>query len=791
MYREYAAEPHMRLYAGIRRRLAPLVKNSRRRLELLYSLLFSLPGAPVVYYGDEIGMGDNVYLGGRGGVRTPMQWSAAPNAGFSDVEFARLYAPPVLDPVYGYQAVNVEAQRRDPSSLLHWLRRLIALRRNTPTFARGSLQLLEPANRKVLAYLRRHGDDVLLAVANLARTVQPVELDLSAYAGLIPVELIGHTPFPRIGTSPYFLTLGPHAFYWFRLQKTAEDVAARLVPVPTEEIVEIPIIEIAGGWESVLDGPARQALEQKVLPSFLRAQRWFGGKARQVESVRLADWGDLPGGSARGFLALLEVRFADGKSELYFLPLGVTAGAVGMRLLQSLRPWVLARLQGPAGGAVLHDALADDDTCTALLDAIGAGREFPTQGGRVRAQPTSAFAQLRGNPEHRLPVVRGPATSSNSLVFYGRRLLLKLFRRLQVGTNPDFEVGRFLTEESPFERTPRVAGLLEYDRPNSGPVTLGILQALVPNQGDGWGHVIDELGRYYERASGRMYGPDPVAPDQRPLPELTRAEPPPGAVETIGSSLHAAATLGRRTAELHLALAADAHDPAFAPEPFTAADLAALREDIADQGWRALAALEENLDRLPEPVAAQGKRLLDEGPGVLERLREAPPAGAGGQKIRVHGDYHLGQVLWVENDFVILDFEGEPTRSVEERRARQSPLKDVAGMLRSYHYAAYAGLFAFTQDRPEDFARLEPWAELWQQWVSAAFLRAYRESAGSAAILPALPEDFAALLDAFMLDKAFYELAYELNNRPDWVRIPLRGILSLLEQSPRAICLGS
>jgi maltose alpha-D-glucosyltransferase/alpha-amylase len=781
LYREYAADPRMRLHAGIRRRLAPLADNSRRRLELLFGLLFALPGAPKLYYGDEIGMGDNVYLGGRDGVRTPMQWSGDRNAGFSAADFARLYAPPVMDPVYGYPAVNVDAQLRDPSSLFHWLRRLIGLRKTLPTLARGSLEILEPANGKVLAFVRRHGDDVILVVANLARTTEPVELDLSAFAGLVPVELSGRTAFPRVGNGPYFLPLGPHACHWFGLQKEAEDVAARLVPVATEEVAVVPALELKGGWETVLAQPTRRELERNVLPGFLRAQRWFGGKARRVAGVRVEDWGDFPSGPGRTFLTLLAVAFEDGTRQRYFLSLGVTAGPAAVRLYEGQRPWVLARLSGPGGAAVLHDALADDATCTALLDAIGSGREFALRGGRVRANPTAAFDALRGAADYRLPVVRGPGTSSNSLVFYGRRLLLKLFRRLEVGVNPDFEVGRFLTEESPFERTPRVAGGLEYHRPDGPPVTLAILQALVANQGDGWSHAIDELGRYFERASGRMYGPDPVTPDPRPLPELAGTVPPPAALETIGTYLHAAGTLGRRTAELHLALAADNRDPAFAPEPLASADISALDQDTREQGRRALAALRDNRDRLPPGVVPSADRFLREGPAVLDTLGRdhAVPDAA---KIRCHGDYHLGQVLRVGNDYVILDFEGEPTRPVEERRAKQSPLKDVAGMLRSYHYAAYAGLFAFTQNAPGDFARLEPWAELWQQWVSAAFLREYRAAADRAAFLPSDPGAFAALLDAFMLDKAFYELAYELNNRPDWVRIPLSGILTLLDE---------
>ncbi len=779
MYAEYAADPRARLHAGILRRLAPLLDNSRPRLELMFGLLFALPGAPVIYYGDEIGMGDNVYLGGRAAVRTPMQWSGGGNAGFSEADAARLYAPPVAGPVYGYQAVNVEAQRRDPSSLLRWVRQLIALRKRTAALSRGSLELLDPANRKILAFVRRDGGDPVLVVANLARAAQPVELDLAPFAGLTPVEMFGGTAFPRVGASLYLLTLGPHAFYWFRLQRTAEEVGARRLPAPTEEVETIPSVEVAGGWETVLEGRARQALERSVLPGFLRAQRWFGGKARRIEAVRLADWGDFPGGAARTFLVLLQVDFADGARDLYFLPMGVTTGPAAGRLVQSLKPWVIARLTGEDGEAVLHDALADDGTCRALLDAIGGGQEFATRAGCVRALPTSAFGERRGQAGAPPPVVRGPATSSNSLVFYGRRLLLKLFRRLEVGTNPDFEVGRFLTEASPFARTPQVAGALEYQGPGAGPMTLALLQALVPNQGDGWGHTLDELGRYYERASGRMHGPDPVVPDARPLPQLADAAPPPAALETIGTYLHAAATLGRRTAEMHLALAGDARDPAFAPEPFTPADAAALQAAVREGADRAFAALRDTLERLPEAVAPAARELLDRGPGALRRLGEPGAAALGGQKIRCHGDYHLGQVLWVDNDFVILDFEGEPTRTVEERRAKQSPLKDVAGMLRSFHYAAYAGLFAFARGRPDGFGRLGPWAELWFQWASAAFLRAYRATAGGAAFLPADSGGFAALLDIFMLDKAFYELVYELNNRPDWVRIPLSGILAL------------
>lgn len=783
MFREYADDERMRIDDGIIRRLAPLVENSRRRIELLFGILFSLPGSPVIYYGDEIGMGDNVYLGGRKGIRTPMQWSADRNGGFSSADPACLYAPPVTDPVYGFQAVNVEAQRRHSSSLFHWMRRLIALRKRSLLLARGNLELLEPKNEKAVAFVRRLGDDAILVVANLARTTQPVELDLSAFEGRVPIEMIGETAFPRIGTASYLVTLSPHTFHWFRLRETAKEVSPERLSslVPAEKAETMPVVEVSRGWESVLEGTARETLEQSVLPEFLRSQRWFGGKARTVQSVRVADWGNLPIETPNAFLTLVEVTYTDGARDLYCLPLAVTEGPAADRMNQTMRPWILAQLTGPGGTAILHDALADDDTCTALMSLIGTEQDFTVQNGRVRASATAAYSDLRGDPDDQLPVARGPATSSNSLVFFGRRLLLKLFRRLEEGTNPDYEIGRFLTERGRFKRLPQVAGTFEYDRSDGrGPFTLGILQSHVSNDGDGWEHALSELERYYVRAAGRMRGPDPILPDSRSLLELAGTSPPPDALEAIGDYVTAAATLGRRTAEMHLALADDSDDPAFAPEPITQADQTGLHRELENRGRQAMATLGENLDRVPETIAPAARRLLEHWPTAFAGLQGIAVTAPSAMKTRIHGDYHLGQVLWVKQDYVILDFEGEPTRTVEERRAKFSPVRDVAGMLRSYHYAAYAGLFAFTEDRPDDFVALVPWAELWQQWISAAFLREYLATAKDAIFIPEDPAGLAALLDAFMLAKALYELLYELNNRPDWVQIPLGGVLALL-----------
>jgi trehalose synthase-fused probable maltokinase len=530
-------------------------------------------------------------------------------------------------------------------------------------------------------------------------------------------------------------------------------------------------LEVARGWESMFTGAARDTLEQVILPQFLAAQRWFGGKARPVAAVHLADWAVLPAGTTQTFLALFEVSFGDGGADLYFLPLSVSKVPPPEASLATLR--------GRGEEAVLHDALADDDVCTGLLDVIGQGREIFTQRGVIRAVRTAAFPELRGQPGSAVAVSRLPATSSNSLVRYDSRLLLKLFRRLEVGINPDFEVGRYLTEKTTFHNIPRVGGAIEYQGVAGGPITLVIVQAYVPNQGDGWTHLLGELDECLARVAKQSSVP---AVDGRPLLELAATEPPMDIRDAIGPSLQQVATLGRRTGELHRALACGFDDPVFVPEPMTASDRETLVTDMRTQGNEALACVRQHLTELPQDTVPLAQQFLAEGPGILVREPEIPP---GFFKIRCHGDYHLGQVLWVENDFIIIDFEGEPTRTINDRRTKQSPLKDVAGMLRSFDYASHAALFAF-ESRGRVAAGLEIWAALWQRWTSATFLRAYL-TAGVASLAAAAPGPLAALLDILMLDKACYELVYELNNRPDWVRIPLRGILSLLQpERPRA-----
>jgi maltose alpha-D-glucosyltransferase / alpha-amylase len=721
-----------------------------------------------------------------------MQWTGDRNGGFSRADPARLFAPQIMDPVYGFQAVNVEAQERSAFSLLNWMKRMIALRKQYQVFGRGTIEFLHPQNRKVLIYVRRFQDDTILCIANLSRSVQPVELDLARFKGLIPIEMLGLTEFPRIGDLPYFLTLSPYSFFWFRLQAAVSPIAARIAPELSSEVPHAPGLLVGAAWETLLEGNVRTLIERDLLLPFLQRQRWFGAKGRPARAARFVDWGVLRKGSNPLFMTLVEVEFEDGGRDQYFLPLAVCGSAESCTVTERAPHAVLAGITGARKG-LLFDAWIDDGFARTLLEVFDREEQVKTRRGAFRARQTTAYRGIRGTIDDAARVSRTSAEQSNTSIVYGDRQILKLFRRFQPGINPDFEVSRHLTEKIGWSRVPAVTGSIDYERPAEPLTTTAMMQRLVESQGDGWTHATDELGRFYDHIHGRQL-PTDGAP--RTFPDLAAAKTPARIHEAIGAYLDTAASLGRRTGELHLALAMDSSDRAFSPEPFGKPDLVTLSIETMAQAQRALKGLEAALSdvapvpdgapagaapRIPPEVAERAARLLASRDVLLEKIRSSTTLEFTAAKIRVHGDYHLGQVLWAEGDFYILDFEGEPLRTLAERRQKQSPLKDVAGMLRSFDYAAYASLFARTPSQPAEFTRLEPWGRLWQTWTTGAFLRGYFDVTGDAVFLPADPGQRDALLRFFMLDKALYELNYEINNRPDWVRIPLWGIFELLQ----------
>ena len=478
--------------------------------------------------------------------------------------------------------------------------------------------------------------------------------------------------------------------------------------------------------------------------------------------------------SPLGMLCWVQAYYPGGVKDAYLLTLGIATGPGTDSLMETQRASILASVQLPDEKGLLHEGLADDGFCQKLLQLIAERGEIPTHQGILKGSPTSTFGALRGPADEPLKIGRKPIDQSNSSIFYGNRFFLKLFRRLQPGINPDWEIGRYLTEQTSFDRIAKMAGALEYFPQGKETVTLAILEGLVENQGSGWEHTLDELSRYFERVQSRP-ATDIVAAPSSGSPDVT-----PVVNETVNGYLHLAETLGKRTGELHLALAQNTQDPAFRPERLVQEDLIPVASRIRQRLPEALATIQSHLNQFPEAVRAKGRQVLQAKSLIEQQIPSAPAVDLAHGKIRCHGDFHLNQTLWSNNDFIILDFEGEPARPLSERRMKQSPLRDVAGMLRSLHYAAYTGLTHFTADRPEDFDRLEPWARFWFAWSSTAYMKGYRQTVQEAGFLPPDPAKFQNILNLFLWEKVLYELAYEMNNRPDWALIPLEGILSLL-----------
>jgi maltose alpha-D-glucosyltransferase/alpha-amylase len=781
MYQIYATDKRMRINVGIRRRLAPLMENNGDKLRLVHSLLFSISGSPILYYGDEIGMGDNVYLGDRNGVRTPMQWAPDRNAGFSRADPAKLYLPPIMDAIYGYESVNVEAQIASPSSFLNWMRRMVAVRKAHKAFGRGSLKFFHPANRKILAYVRTYEDEVILCVANLARSSQPVELDLAEYQGRVPVELVDRTPFPPVSVAPYFLTLPGYCFYWFNL---AKDVAGPDWHESRALGGERPVLVLPEGWRTLfaakpdagsnvrglLASRVREQLEREVLPGFLNAQRWFAAKGRTPESLKIAGQIDWTAEGSTWFIAVIRLELKDEPPHLYSLPLALAWVDEGYDGTINRANYTLARVRQRAKLGVLLDAAYDNQFCRAFLGAVGRRMEQQlNEHWRLHFWPTQAFAAI---DTAALKEVRRPSMEqSNTSVVFDDAVVLKMYRRLQTGINPEIEMGRFLTEASPFANIAPLVGAVDMRSDDGRVIALAALHRFLVNQGSGWTYSVEHLKRFFEMSL-------------TPTPERSQERD-----GLQAAYLALIAILGKRTGELHTALAAKTGDAAFDPETVAAEDLAAWRDAARSDLDSTLGLLQSRVAALAEADRGLAESVVPLRERLHERidaLAQQPPAPQGEApftRTRYHGDYHLGQVLLVSNDFFIIDFEGEPARPLEQRRGKHSPLRDVAGMLTSFDYAAANALRHYGLDRPEDAKRLEPIARDWQHAVSAAFLDSCRAAARECSSYPQHAEGFDRLVELFVLEKTLYEVRYELNNRPDWVGIPLTRLVRMFARS--------
>jgi maltose alpha-D-glucosyltransferase/alpha-amylase len=709
-------------------------------------------------------MGDNIHLGDRDGVRTPMQWSVDRNGGFSRADPASLVLPPIMDPIYGFQAVNVEAQASDRHSLLNWTRRMLAVRRQFRAFGRGSLRFLYPGNRKVLAFLREDvgnegTGETLLCVCNLSRAAQAVELDLSAFEGRVPVDVVGGSTFPPVGRLTYLLTLPPYGFFWFLLAAEAQ-MPAWHTPAPAA-MPEYVTLVLRHDMQDLLDQSSRKTLETETLPAYLPKRRWFADKGVPLHKVRIAYAVPLPipRGTAREVAVMMsEIEVVvGGRTERYVLPLGgCPEEDSNTPLVQQL---ALARLRRGRQMGMLTDGFALDGMTFGIMAGLTASKSLPLpDGGELRFLPTSRLADLivPENPEIR----RLSAEQSNSSLVLGDAAVLKIIRRVSEGIHPEVEMTRYLTERGFGNIAPLLGEVTRFDTDGSQ-ATIALVQGFVRNQGDGWGWTLDYLARTIEDLAftGGADGQDDTS--------------------DFATYDVFAAAMGRRLGELHATLAEPADDVDFAPEPVDDAGARAWADGAIEQFDDAMRILQDATD-LPPDVKPLANSLLLRADSIRDSIRRLALHGVGTLRTRVHGDFHLGQVLVVQNDAYIIDFEGEPARPMAQRRSKSSPLRDVAGLLRSFEYAAAAAAPGRVASSAQTAERRGELLERFRIAAASSFMDAYRAVLETAPI-PWAPRDAGAagtlaLIDLFLLEKAAYEIRYEAANRPTWLGIPVRGL---------------
>jgi maltose alpha-D-glucosyltransferase/alpha-amylase len=771
MYKAYVKDPRARINLGIRHRLAPLMGNNRKKIELLNYLLFSLPGTPVIYYGDEIGMGDNFYLGDRNGVRTPMQWTSGRNAGFSETNPHKLYLPVILDPEYHYESINVEMQSWNTSSLLWWMKRIINKRRQYKAFSRGDLKFIQSENPKILAFTRSYENETILVVVNLSRYTQPAELDLSAFRGYKPVEVFSKNKFPGIKEdTPYFLTLAGHDCEWFVLEKVHPEM---------DSDKALPLIQL-NHWDELVSEDVLEQLERDILKDYMMKMRWFGGKGRLIETIRVINYANIPLPEDSAYFLLIEVQYQSGLPEIYQLPLAFGRDQFANKVKDHCPQAVLAMVKIGDREGVLYDAIYGFDLQQAIITNMARGANIGQKGSQIRFYANERLRKYVEEFEKVKPRVLS-AEQSNTSITYDNRFFLKLYRKVDRAMNPDLEIAHFLTEHAKFEHVPAFIGAIEWKFQHDS-LIMGMMQVMVESNSDAWTYIMSRLDDYNERIL--EFGELTPPPLRGSLTDPLAYEDLPAEMRELidGQIAEQIRLLGVRTGQMHMALASRNDIPDFKPEEYSLhyqrslfAGLQSLVRGTFQNQSRNISKLSDEVRREAEEVLAMKDEILQELKGIYRKKIDVV-------KIRIHGDYHLGQVLFTGKDFIITDFEGEPARSYSERRLKRSPLRDVAGMLRSFHYAAYCSLLLDNQIRTEDLSKLMPFAELWYHYMSGIFMNAYLKTVGDSAFIPKEKGDLNTLMTTFLLEKAIYELNYELNNRPGWVMIPMRGIKSIMRK---------
>jgi maltose alpha-D-glucosyltransferase / alpha-amylase len=761
MYKTFAKDPRKRVNVGIRRRLFPLFGGNLRNIELLNFLLFSMPGTPIVYYGDEIGMGDNYYLGDRDGVRTPMQWSPDKNAGFSNADPQRLFLPVVIDHNYHYTTVNVENQERHPSSFLWWTRRVIAKRKQFKAFGQGSIRFVNTSNPKILAFVREFEDETILVVVNLSRYSQHVELDLKEHAGSVPMEVFSRNDFPPVSAEPWSFSMQFKNYFWFELRKPGKETAD-----PERTPLQVTKTQWAGMGAPMLAGV------KDLLNRYLIRSQWFRGDVRKLRELNILDVIRVPGKKIPAYLFLVQTDLIGGDKDTYLMPVSLAMNNRAQELAARNPESVIATISLDNEPAVLFDGVFDPDLVEALFSLV-----------YKRAKLKGLHGEIEGSSGQRLRMIMEGVAAlnphvlaskrSNTSISLGDKCFLKIYRSPQEGENPDVEILKNLTRHTGFKNLSPYVGRLDYHSPQMESTSLALAADFIPNVGNAWEMAQTAIETYF----------DEMLADKDLLPQVMKGQSAVMDEKIGGFFLEMTALLGRRTAEMHIAMASVDQVKGFEPESFSLLYQKSLYQSLRTLVRRSFSSIPPLLPDLEENVRQPLKEVLSAEKVFLAYMQRTLESGKiPAKKTRIHGNFKLDKLLFTGRDFIITDYEGEVEYPISVRRLKHCALKDVASLLSSFHYAVFKGYLHRKEFVPVNENFLRPLADHWFQRVSQAFLNGYLPFMERKGLIPAEEEQVRGLLNIFTLEKAVEELRLFAQREPGSLVIPVKALEKLLQQ---------
>ncbi|HVY75140.1 MAG TPA: maltose alpha-D-glucosyltransferase [Puia sp.] len=772
MYTVYAEDPKARINLGIRHRLAPLMKNNRHKIELLNCLLFSLPGTPVIYYGDEIGMGDNFYLGDRDGVRTPMQWSRDRNAGFSKANPQQLYLPLILDPEYHYESLNAESQRLNTSSLFWFMKRIISMRKRYKAFGRGNFQVLNLENPKVFAFTRTYEEQTLLVLVNLSKFPQPAELDLGDYKGYQVIEVVSRNKFPKVKDDGlYFFTLASYAFHWFSLEKMHDE---------SSRSDELPVLEIAD-WPAIQDIDSQTRLESELLPAYLPRSKWFNALHKAFFSVRIGKQELVKLGPHQILILFLDTVYQSGLPEIYHLPVCFVPEEEAVKLKSTYPDAFICRLQCGGNRGFLCDALFIESVQQNLFLYMMSQQSVALRMGKMDFYGDRRLREHRGESNE----VKSRLHTSDELntsITYDNRFFLRMYRKIDLSLNPDLEITRFLTEKTKFRHMPQFIGAIEWKYDGQA-VVLGMMQTMIENHGDGYGYMRERVDNFIERvmaANKSKLNPfefigsltRPVGFEQ--LPEHIQ--------ELIGTNAaNQTRLLGRRTGQMHLALASGVEE-AFRPEAFSLHYQRSLYSHMQSLLRQAVQHLSRYQKKAGGEPAKKAELILGCRTTLMDEMKKIYSKKLDMLKIRIHGNLRLSQVLLTGKDIAIQGYGGNPAFSYSERRLKRSPLRDIASMVSSIYEVAHETFHGNDHVTKESKNELMPFSPYWAHYISCIFIHSWIETVGDSELIPKDSEACGMIIQNYLLLEILGKLNNDISYHEEKVPISFNIILALLKQ---------